>query len=207
MIERWHRRLKDSLRARAAGPDWAAHLPWILLALRAAPHDDSGYSPAEAMFGTPVVLPGQFLDAAAGPPPSTDFLTAWNSSLHGERQLHIQKQPPPALPPDLLQAEMVFIRNDAKQPPLSPCYSGPYRVLERSLRFFKVQVGDRVDTVSTLRLKAAYLPASALPAVPPKRGRPKTVVQPAKRVSFDTIPIVISDRPQRIRRPPVRLGI
>jgi transposase InsO family protein len=206
MVERWHRRLKDSLRARAAGPDWASHLPWVLLVLRAAPHDDSGRSPAEAMFGSPVVLPGQFLDAAGGPPPSTDFLSDWQCSLHGSRQLHIPKQPPPTLPPDLLQAEMVFIRNDAKQPPLSPCYSGPYRVLERSLRFFKLQIGERIDTVSTLRLKAAYLPASALPAIPPKRGRPRTVVQPAKRVSFSVIPTVINDRPRRIRRSPDRLG-
>jgi hypothetical protein len=67
---------------------------------------------------------------------------------------------------------MVFVRNDAKLLPLSPLYSGPYRVIERSLRYFKIQIGDKVDTVSTLRLKAAYLPASALPAQPPRRGRP-----------------------------------
>jgi transposase InsO family protein len=54
MVERWHRRLKDALRSRAAMADWAAHLPWVLLALRAAPHDDSGLSPAEAMFGVPL---------------------------------------------------------------------------------------------------------------------------------------------------------
>ena len=46
MVERWHRLLKDALRARAAG--WFDHLPWVLLALRAAPHEDSGRSPAKA---------------------------------------------------------------------------------------------------------------------------------------------------------------
>jgi transposase InsO family protein len=206
MVERWHRRLKDALRARAAAADWALHLPWVLLALRAAPHDDSGMSPAEAMFGAPLVLPGQFLDAADGPPPSPAFLQDVQNTLHGQRPHHIPPQGPAELPADLLQADMVFVRNDAKMPPLSPLYSGPYRVLERSLRFFKLQIGERTDTVSTLRLKAAYLPASALPAVPPRRGRPpKSVpVQPPKNVSFSERIVVIPDRPRRQCRKPDR---
>jgi transposase InsO family protein len=206
MVERWHRRLKDSLRARAAGADWAAHLPWVLLALRAAPHDDSGHSPAEALFGTPVVLPGQFLDAAGGPPPTPDFFREVSQSLHGQRQLYIPNSDPPELPADLLHADMVFIRVDAKQPPLSPVYTGPYKVLERSLRFFKIKIGDRVDTVSTLRLKAAYVPASAVPASPPRRGRPPKLTVTAKKVSFSERPVVIHDRPKRICRPPDRLS-
>jgi hypothetical protein len=207
IIERWHRRLKDSLRARAAAADWASHLPWVLLALRAAPHDDSGRSPAEALYGTPLVLPGQYLDATAGPPPSPDFFRELTQTLHSGRQLHVPDMLPQQLPPDLVQADMVFVRNDAVQPPLSPIYSGPYRVLERSLRYFKLQIGDRSDTVSTLRLKAAYLPASAVPALPPRRGRPpKIAVRTAKKVVFSEKVAIICDRPKRICRPPVRLN-
>jgi hypothetical protein len=104
---------------------------------------------------------------------------------------------------------MVFVRNDAKLPPLSPLYSGPYRVLERSLRFFKLQIGDKTDTVSTLRLKAAYLPASAVPAVPPRRGRPPkrpepAVPAPVKKVTFSERPVYITGRPKRFCRPPDR---
>ncbi len=44
MVERVHRQLKDSLRARLAGDRWPEHLPWVLLGLRAAPKDDSGVS-------------------------------------------------------------------------------------------------------------------------------------------------------------------
>ncbi|MFO0002988.1 MAG: DDE-type integrase/transposase/recombinase, partial [bacterium] len=40
MVERCHRRLKDALRARLAGPDWPLHLPWVLMGLRAAPTED-----------------------------------------------------------------------------------------------------------------------------------------------------------------------
>jgi hypothetical protein len=106
---------------------------------------------------------------------------------------------------------MVFVRNDAKQPPLSPLYSGPYRVLERSLRFFKLQIGERTDTVSTLRLKAAYLPASAVPALPPRRGRPKAPSPPVpphipkvKKVAFSEAVHIITGRPTRLRKAPVR---
>ncbi len=58
------------------------------------------------------------------------------------------------------------------QPPLSLMYDGPYLVLERSLRFFKIQVGTRQDAVSTLRLKPCRSPPDAQPAAPPRRGRP-----------------------------------
>jgi hypothetical protein len=152
------------------------------------------------------VLPGQFLVSTDGPPPSLAFLRDIQSTLHGQRPHHV---PPPdvaELPANLLQAEMVSVRNDAKLPPLSPLYSGPYRVLERSLRYFKLQIGDRTDTVSSLRLKAAYLPASALPAQPPWRGRPPgaTKPPPPKKVVFVERPVVISGRPKRSCRPPDR---
>jgi hypothetical protein len=69
ILERFHRRLKDAIRARVATADWLQHLPWILLGLQAAPRENSGVSAAELVFGTPLQLPGQFL-AAAEPPPS-----------------------------------------------------------------------------------------------------------------------------------------
>ncbi len=47
MVERFHRQLKDALRARECGAEWAAHLPWALLGLRAAPKEDSAISSAE----------------------------------------------------------------------------------------------------------------------------------------------------------------
>ena len=36
LVERFHRQLKDSMRARLAARDRPAHLPWVLLGLRAA---------------------------------------------------------------------------------------------------------------------------------------------------------------------------
>jgi hypothetical protein len=86
-----------------------------------------------------------------------------------------------------LLSRFVLVRQDSVQPPLSPLYSGPYLVLERSLHSFKLQVGGKTDTVSCHRLKACHTPDDTAVAVPPRRGRPPLaapVPAPRKRVSF-----------------------
>jgi hypothetical protein len=60
-VERLHHRLKDALHARAATATWSEELPFVLLGLRAQPREDTGLSPAEAVFGAPIVLPNEFL--------------------------------------------------------------------------------------------------------------------------------------------------
>ena len=72
MVKRYHRQLKDALRARLAGADWYHHLLWVLLGLRSAPKEDSVESSAETVYGSPLTLPGQFLDAPD--PPNQEFI-------------------------------------------------------------------------------------------------------------------------------------
>jgi hypothetical protein len=71
---------------------------------------------------------------------------------------------------------MVFVRRDGHVPPLQPLYDGPYAVIRRSLHHFTLRIGDRVDKVSTLRLKPCTDPA-APPALPRVRGRPPAAVR------------------------------
>jgi hypothetical protein len=85
---------------------------------------------------------------------------------------------PTALPEDLLLSRFVLVRRDAVQPPLSPLYDGPFLVLERSLHFFKLQVGSRIETVSTHRLKPCHTPEDTQAAEPPRRGRPPNAAEP-----------------------------
>ena len=61
MIERFHRSLKSSLRARLTGSEWIHCLPLVMLGLPAARKDDSGFSPAEAVYSSHLSLPGEFL--------------------------------------------------------------------------------------------------------------------------------------------------
>ncbi len=60
MVERVHRQVKEALQARAAQNDWPAHLPWVLLSLRAAPKEDSRVSSAELVYGARLNIPGSF---------------------------------------------------------------------------------------------------------------------------------------------------
>jgi hypothetical protein len=177
LVERFHRRLKDALRARAAGADWYAHVPWVLLGFRTAWRDDSDFSPSEAVFGSQLVLPGQFLSAPE--PPSPSFIKDFQGVLAGRIPLqtaHHTTPAPTSLPEDLLLARYVLVRHDAVQPPLSPLYDGPFLVVERSLHFFKLQMGSRVEVVSTHRLKPCHAPQEVQAAEPPRRGRPPSKI-------------------------------
>jgi hypothetical protein len=130
-----------------------------MLGIRSAWRQDTSFSPAEAVYGAKLVLPGQYLAADESPSPS--FLADLQGLLQGRTLLSTSHHNTPAplqLPEELLLARHVLIRKDGHVPPLAFAYDGPYLVLERSLRFFKLQIGDRQERVSTLRLKPCVSP-------------------------------------------------
>jgi transposase InsO family protein len=154
LVERFHRRLKEALQARLAGPDWLTHLPWVLLGIRTAVLLEGGPTPAEAVMGWQPILPEELL--STGESPLEEFLEKIKTdALNPPRPvLHKNTPLPDALPPDLAVADFVFIRRDSVAPPLTPPYTGPFKVLRRALHTFQVQVGNRTETISTHRLKA-----------------------------------------------------
>ena len=72
MIECFHRSLKSSLRARVADSDWVSHLPLVILGLSSVPKEDTGFSFSEAVYGSPLTIPGEFLEALEIP--SSQFI-------------------------------------------------------------------------------------------------------------------------------------
>jgi hypothetical protein len=181
LVERFHRWLKEALRSRAATADWHEHLPWVMLDIRASFREDSEFSPAEAVFGSQLVLPDQFINTAESPLPS--FLKDLQTTMNGRPPpptRHNSAPAPSTLPEKLLLARFVLVCRDGAQPPLSPIYDGPYRVLEWSTHFFLLEMGERTDKVSTLRLKAARTPADTEPAKLRRRGRPTAQAQPVR---------------------------
>ena len=152
LVERFHRQLKDSMRARLAARDWPAHLPWVLLGLRTAPKEDHNISAAELLYGVPLALPGELLETLE--PPATSFLENLRRCPTSIPTRPITgPQPSPDPPRGLTSASFVFVRRGAPGPPLSPLYDGPYQVLAAGPKFFTLQVGGRKDTVSVDRLK------------------------------------------------------
>jgi hypothetical protein len=169
LVERFHRRLKDALRAWATAADWSDHMPWVLLGLRAAPREDSGISAAELVYGAPVVLPGQLLNAAE--PPSEEFVrqltsgTPWDASAE-----EVSTQAAGALK-KLMAARFVYVRSPATAPSLSPVYRGLYKVHKRAEKFFIIRLGGRFDAISVDWLKP-HMGSTVELASLPRRGRP-----------------------------------
>jgi hypothetical protein len=177
-VERFHRQLKASLIARLTNPAWADELPWVLLGIRTTCKEDLGTSPAEMVYGAPLSVPGAFLGVPSTDPDSSTFLQQLRAkvgdlaptptSTHG-------RNIKPHVPQRLDSSDYVFVRRDGYNSPLNPKYDGPFKVIHRTPKFFRLQLGDRQDNVSIDRLKPAYTDKSQPVQVarPPKRGRPR----------------------------------
>ena len=121
LVERFHRRLKDALRARTANVDWADHIPWVMLSIRSTFGEDSDFSPPEATYGSPLTLPGQFLHTAESLSPS--LMADLQTAMSGKPPLatrHNAAPAPPTPPEDLKLARFVLVRRAGTQTPLAP---------------------------------------------------------------------------------------
>lgn len=158
LIERFHRTLKNALRACQPSP-WFESLPFVMLSLRVAYREDMSCSPAEVVFGTSLRLP---IDLIRGRDSSQPLnLRSYVDNL---REV-MQKILPPvsrSLPNEkdktlknLDTCPYVFVRNETKRG-LQANYRGPFRVLNRNEKYFTVQLDKCVDTVSIDRLKPAF---------------------------------------------------
>ena len=138
LVERFHRNLKDALRARLTGPTWSRELPWVLLGIRTAPKEDLKCSAAELVYGIPLTVPGDFLLNPSGPPDQRTHLQqlreCFNSLVPIPTSHH--REIPSQVPPNLHQAKFVFVRRDRHHPGLQRPYEGPFEVLESHPKFF-----------------------------------------------------------------------
>ena len=90
MIERMHRQLKASLKARLTTSSWCTQLPIVLLGMCAALKEDLGTSSAEMVYGTTLHLPGDFFD-------QTPQLTSPGTFVDRLQQYIVQLRPSPVL--------------------------------------------------------------------------------------------------------------
>ena len=151
------------------GSDWIYHLPWVLLGLRTAPRTDSSISAAQATFGTPLLLPSQFL-SLDGFGTHVNF----NNNARPFFSAKHHRKSKPELMEELRKANYVFIRNDSFAiPPLDPPYQGPFVIESKEKDYFVVKIGTRLEKISLDRLKPAIVTDPEQIAAPRPRGRPK----------------------------------
>nr|VZI36818.1 unnamed protein product [Spirometra erinaceieuropaei] len=188
MVERFHRQLKASLRAAADPENWTDHLPLVLLGIRSALKPDLDCSAAELVFGSTVRLPGEMIS-----PTPQGAVEDPTNLLHRLRQFMRTLSPVPPrssaspsyLEKDLATCSHVYLRCGRVRRPLEPLYDGPFRVISRGTKNFRIQRGTREEVVSVDRLKAAvpdtppdepccplHPAPSPRPSIPPSRILP-----------------------------------
>ena len=205
LIERQHRILKDRLIARAC----ASHkTSWMsLLGMRTSIREDSGCSPSDLLYGSPLRLPGGMCAAPpSSPPPSPSALAAHlrhvlqSSSLmpikyHGAENSKFR------VDGRLASSSHIFLRVDAVNRPLVPPYEGLYPVLERSPKAFTILLRGKPSVVSVDRLKPAqFLPE---PDGPPVAVVPTPTVTAFHAEAEDAapLPVVARDGPGSLQAP------
>lgn len=160
MVERLHRQLKSSLKARMTGPNWMDELPLVLLGLRTAWREDPECSPADLVYGTSLHIPGEFLPLPEDSEvkPSSQFLQQLQQKMRNifPPKPNFHGNNPSQSPNNLSSTGFVYVRCDAHRTPLQRPYSGPFKILEVHEKYFVLEINGRQDKISVDRMKVAY---------------------------------------------------
>ena len=174
MVERFHRQLKASLKARLSGPNWMDELPLVLLGIRSAWREDIDCSAADLVYGTGLHVPGEFLpQPAVSAPPPTEFLRhlqdTMRKALPTPPEFHGKH--PEYKPHNLAATGFVYVRHDAHRGPLQRPYTGPFKILETAEKTlcpeYQWTPGCCVCRPAQSRLSPGYVFILILHSIPP----------------------------------------
>ena len=187
LVERFHRRLKESLLALTEQQplNWFWHLPCSLLSIRTTLKPDVGASPADLVYGEGLSVPGSSLPST----PVDDNSNVRQQTLDHLRLEVARLQPTDTsahrtprvhVPDTLAQSSHVFVRRGGVQPALTSPYMGPFRVVSRGPEFYRIALPGRgTDSINIARLKPAIVADDdddegahpETPPTPPPPGR------------------------------------
>ena len=137
MVERFHHQIKAPLKASPCSTNWMEYLPFVLLGIRASIKEDTGFSPAELLYGTTLTLPGQMV-ASISPYnvlDPTNYVHRLREFMSRPLYTHPQSVKT-HVSLDINRWTHVFVHNDGVRMRLWPLYSGPYQVLRRNAKYF-----------------------------------------------------------------------
>ena len=154
-VERLHRTLENSLRSRLDGrKDWLDQLPWVLLGLRNSLNNDKRHSPSVMVFGQPLTIPGHTIKTTSMPIEESLFGEQLAKAMRAQtfQESFWNSANKSFIPSSLKDCPMVLVRDDKIKGKLAPRYIGPFKVVDRHDKVFRLQFPDKVDTVSIDRL-------------------------------------------------------
>ena len=195
LVERFHRRLKESLIAISNHEpvNWYWKLPCTLLSIRTTLKPDIGASPADLVYGEGLSVPGSLIPSRAVDDNSDSRrrvldhlrlevarLQPTETSAHRTPRVHV--------PDSLAEATHVFVLRGGHQPALTSPYMGPFRIVSRGRDSYRIAMPGRgIDSVNIARLKPAVVaqdddgedvPPATPPSPPPPGRRPGPRTRP-----------------------------
>jgi cleavage and polyadenylation specificity factor subunit 1 len=158
LVERFHRTLKAAIMCHV-DQQWAEALPLVLLGIRTAFKEDLHPSVPELVYGKPLRIPGELLTPSTNPVDPALLITELRQHMARLRPVPAARHTSPAtfIHSALEECTHVFLRQDAMRRALEPPYSGPYKVLSRRDKVLQLLVRGRPVTVSTDRVKPAFI--------------------------------------------------
>lgn len=161
LVERFHRQLKAALKCH--DDTWTEALPLVLLGIRNTVKLDIGATPSELVYGTTLRLPADLVEQYTTSPIALDASIDYAARLKNKMQrirfmqTSWHNKSDTYIPKDLLTATHVFVRVDSVRKPLQFPYDGPYKVLQRADKYYKIEINGRSENISIDRLKPAYV--------------------------------------------------
>ncbi|PNF43220.1 hypothetical protein B7P43_G15439, partial [Cryptotermes secundus] len=158
VVERFHRALKAAILSHA-DQHWTEPLPPVLLGIRTAFKEDLQESVTELVYGELLRIPGAQLTPTANPVDPAHQITQLRQYMALLRPIPATRHASPAIfvHGDLKKCTHVFLWQDKSRKALEHPYSGPYHVLSRKDKTMQIPVRDRIVTMSTVRVKPAYM--------------------------------------------------
>ena len=156
IIERRHRQLKAALMCR--GGEWIEFLPAVLLGLRAAPRDENGISCAEMTYGTSLRLPREIFENSSQISDTHAYVKKLRQTFREVRPAPFKHRPRGQIfmHPDLMKSSKVYVRRDRVKAPLEAPYDGPFTVIKRNNKWFRLNIDGTQQDINIDRLKPAY---------------------------------------------------
>lgn len=169
LVERFHRTLKSSLIALIDKHKctWIDALPLVLLSIRSTIKESINRSSAELVYGMQLSLPPDLTLFNEWPQHDNSFIKSTADQLSDVmrsistfRSQNRQNINDCYLPKSLLEATHCFVKNENRKA-LQTFYDGPYQILHRAEKFYRIMMPWGEDSISIDRIKPAPIEGSS----------------------------------------------
>jgi len=160
LVERAIKNIKVALTAKLDRENWVFYIGPIVLSINSMFRAELGCSSADIVFFQALRLPGDFLltDPSIEKPFSEPLIRQMQHFAATLRPspTRVEQHKPVYMPRELQTCSHIFVRQDPIKPNLTPVYSGPYLVVSRTDKTFRVLNNDRVTSVAINNVKPCF---------------------------------------------------